>query len=83
MTLAEKLACEWEARHDVKARTGRPGDPAALAHYITHTRCADSLHPAHPHVAHPHEAHPHEAHPHGRAPKDPLRSWLRWGEDTR
>jgi hypothetical protein len=77
MSLAEKLACEWEARHDVIARGGRLGDPAALAHYCTHARCEETLHG--------HGGHPagHRAPSHGHAPHDPLRSWLRWGEDAR
>jgi hypothetical protein len=38
MSPSEKLACEWEARHDVAAR-GRQADPAAaLLRYLTHTR---------------------------------------------
>lgn len=75
MSVAEKLACEWEARHDVIARGGRLGDPAALAHYCTHARCEDARHAPRHGTAH------HGSHP--RAPQDPLRSWLRWGEDDR
>jgi hypothetical protein len=77
MSVAEKLACEWEARHDVIARGGRLGDPAALAHYCTHTRCEDSRHGHGPQHA------THDAAHHARAPQNPLRSWLRWGEDAR
>ena len=81
MSVAEKLACEWEARHDVMARGGRLGDPAALAHYCTHTRCEETLHGRDTyHPAH----HPaHHAAVHGRGSYDPLRAWLRWGEDAR
>ena len=82
VSVAEKLACEWEARHDVMARGGRLGDPAALAHYCTHARCEDNLHG---HGAHPHGAH-HGAshHPgHGWTQPDHLRTWVRWGEDDR
>ena len=81
MSVAEKLACEWEARHDVKARGGRLGDPAALAHYFTQARCDDTRHG---HPGH-HERMHHERihHEHSWAPQDHLRSWLRWGEDTR
>ena len=74
MSMAEKLACEWEARHDVMARGGRLGDPAALAHYCTHARAENTLHGQ---AAH-HPVH----HDHHRAPVDPLRAWLRWGEDA-
>ena len=44
MSMAEKLACEWEARHDVAAR-GRIRDPAPVQHYLTHARCEDGRHP--------------------------------------
>jgi hypothetical protein len=80
MSVAEKLACEWEARHDVIARGGRLGDPAAVARYFTHTRCEDTLHG----VGTPHE---HQLHHGGQragwTPQEHLRSWFRWGEDTR
>jgi hypothetical protein len=76
MSVAEKLACEWEARHDVMARGGRLGDPAALAHYCTHARCEDTLH------GHP-ERHAPVHHEHRQAPPDLLSTWLRWGEDAR
>ena len=75
MSVAEKLACEWEARHDVIARGGRLGDPAALAHYCTHARCEESRRGSH-HTG-------HAVSHHTRAPHDHLRSWLRWGEATR
>jgi hypothetical protein len=81
MSVAEKLACEWEARHDVLARGGRLGDPAAVAHYCTHTRSLESAHP-HPDAAREHHAHQH-AHHHGLTPEEHLRSWVRWGEDGR
>jgi hypothetical protein len=74
MPLAEKLACEWEARHDVAAR-GRLADPAPVQHYLTHARCAEGLHP-----------HPTRAARPGRRPPETsvppaLRGWLRWGDD--
>ena len=78
MSLAEKLACEWEARHDVMARGGRIGDPAALAHYCTHARCEHTLHGPGAH----HEHHPHAGARAGWTPQDHLRSWVRWGEET-
>ena len=37
MTAAEKLICEWEARHDVAARGSR-AVPGALQHYLSETR---------------------------------------------
>jgi hypothetical protein len=79
MSAAEKLACEWEARHDVQARSGRLGDPAALAHYMAQARRDAAL------GSHPHH-HDGAAHPHPDRATDPshpawLRGWLRWGED--
>lgn len=44
MSLAEKLACEWEARHDVAAR-GRVVHAAPVQHYLEHNRCEDNRHP--------------------------------------
>ena len=47
MSPAEKLAAEWEARHDVLAR-GHRADPLVLQHYLAHARteevvrCSDS-----------------------------------------
>ncbi|MGY1744183.1 hypothetical protein [Blastococcus sp. SYSU D00695] len=43
MTTAEKLAAEWEARHDVVAR-GHAADPLALQHYLAHARADESAH---------------------------------------
>ena len=79
MSVAEKLACEWEARHDVVARGGRLGDPAAVAHYFTHARSVESAHPHHPDADH--ARHHHEHGHHGFTPEEHLRSWVRWGED--
>src|SRR3712207_7303540 len=50
MSLAEKLAAEWEARHDVAARGRRIDPAAALQHYLSHSRCEEELH----HRDHPH-----------------------------
>jgi hypothetical protein len=75
MSLAEKLACEWEARHDVAAR-GRIADVAPVQHYLTHARCEDNRHPRA--AAHPPRTSAEDAEP----PVPPgLRGWLRWGED--
>jgi hypothetical protein len=81
MSPAEKLACEWEARHDVAAR-GRQVDPAAaLRHYLGHNRCEEEVR---------HHGRPsRRAERHGRpedrfAVEHPLAaSLLRWGEDPR
>jgi hypothetical protein len=75
MSLAEKLACEREARHDVAAR-GRIADAAPVQHYLIHTRCEDGLHPStggERRLAHA---------PHARAVPTALAGWLRWGEDN-
>jgi hypothetical protein len=74
MTLAEKLAAEWEARHDVAAR-GRIGDVAAVQHYLTHVRCEQNCRAAVPHADPP----PSTGARRERA--GVLRQWLRWGED--
>ena len=75
MSLAEKLACEREARHDVAAR-GRIADVAPIQHYLTHARSEDNLHPR---AAHPPRT-PSGEEP-GTAASPGLRGWLRWGED--
>jgi hypothetical protein len=73
MSLAEKLACEREARHDVAAR-GRIGDVAPVQHYLTHTRCEDGLHPS--------NGGQHKARiPHERPARSTQSGWFRWGED--
>ena len=40
MTQAEKLAAEWEARHDVAARDRRSA-PDVLQHYVAHERMVE------------------------------------------
>jgi hypothetical protein len=75
MSLAEKLACEWEARHDVAAR-GRIADVAPVQNYLTHVRCEDNRHP-HPGARARRSA--SEARRAGSVPPG-LRGWLRWGE---
>ncbi len=82
---AEKIMCEWEARHDVAAR-GRIADPAAaLQRYLTQSRLQEERRHAEP-------ATPRPAAPGGRRASRPdpfvtehplLASWLRWGEDRR
>jgi hypothetical protein len=78
MSLAEKLACEREARHDVAAR-GRIADAAPVQHYLSHERCEDHRHP--PAGA---ERRPPAA-PRRPAADAPAawRGWLRWGEEGR
>ena len=85
MSAAEKLACEWEARHDVASR-GRQVDPAAaLQHYLSHSRCEEEL----PHQHQPAQRSGSSAGRRARrtdpfAAEHPLMaSWVRWGEDTR
>jgi hypothetical protein len=78
MSVAEKLACEWEARHDVAAR-GRIADPAPVQHYLTHARCEDSMHPGAP-VHRARQAPASTSEPGATVPPG-LRGWLRWGED--
>jgi hypothetical protein len=81
MSVAEKLACEWEARHDVAAR-GHIADVAALQHYLSHTRCDDELHRPSGHEPHPARA-PRAAGERRRAVPTGLQQWLRWGEEGR
>lgn len=79
MSPAEKLACEWEARHDVAARAKR-GDHAPVQHYLSHARAEQGLHP-------PVGGRPRPPAERRRADLDDprlsafLRSWFRWGED--
>jgi hypothetical protein len=81
---AEKLMCEWEARHDVAAR-GRRVDPAAALHrYMTRIRIEEDRRHR--------EAAEHRAEAPGArsarrrdafAARHPLAAtWLRWGEDA-
>ncbi|MGZ4507483.1 MAG: hypothetical protein ACXVX0_09535 [Blastococcus sp.] len=78
MSVAEKLACEWEARHDVAARR-RIADVAPVQHYLTHARCEDGMNAS---TGTGHRAARGER-PAASAPVVPqgLRGWLRWGED--
>ena len=76
--MAEKFACEREARHDVTAR-GRLGDVAPVQHYLTHARCEDGRHPSAHGERRPRT--PRAVDEHGNAVPPGLRGWLRWGED--
>ena len=78
MSLAEKLACEWEARHDVAARR-RIADVAPVQRYLTHARAEDHRNAT---TGTGHRA-TRDEHPAASAHDVPpgLRSWLRWGED--
>ena len=75
MSLAEKLACEWEARHDVAAR-GKIADVAPVQHYLTHSRCEDHRHPQ---TARP--PRPRADERRAGAVPSALSGWLRWGDD--
>jgi hypothetical protein len=79
MSVAEKLACEWEARHDVAAR-GRIADPAPVQHYLEHVRCEDNRHPTRQHHPRARRGHAEVDGQDGAVPPG-VRSWLRWGED--
>lgn len=75
MSLAEKLACEWEARHDVAAR-GRIADVAPIQHYLEHRRVENHRKPS--------SRAERPAHPRSPDSSDVpagLRGWLRWGEE--
>jgi hypothetical protein len=77
MSMAEKLACEWEARHDVAARH-RIADVAPVQHYLTHVRCEDGRHPS---ASTEHRAARAAAAARAGTVPPGLRGWLRWGED--
>lgn len=79
MSLAEKLACEWEARHDVAAR-GRILDVAPVQHYLEHARSQDNRHPR-PAGHHPRTPAGEEYEPYVPDVPAGLRGWLRWGEE--
>jgi hypothetical protein len=85
MSPAEKLMCEWEARHDVAAR-GRQVDPAAALHrYLTHTHMEEELRHR-GQAAHRSKslAALRARHQDEFAAQHPLiASWMRWGEDPR
>lgn len=50
---AEKLAAQWEARHDLAAGR-RSTDPMHVQHYLAHVRSEEALHEAgHPSAAAP------------------------------
>ena len=81
MSLAEKLLCEEEARHDVRAR-GRGVDASPVQHYLTHARCEDLCHPSA--AKQPRSPHTPEAADKRAAKVSPAVSeWLRWGEEGR
>jgi hypothetical protein len=78
MSISEKLACEWEARHDVAARR-RIADVAPVQHYLSHARTEDGRNAS---TSTGRRAARDEP-PAASAPEvsPALRSWLRWGED--
>jgi hypothetical protein len=73
MSAAEKLAVEWEARHDVTAR-GHHASPRAVQEYLSHARAEESRR----HVPEPSPAAPEPAE-RTELPAPPRRqpSWLR------
>lgn len=82
--LADKLACEREARSDVMARGRRVDLAGALLHYLSATRIDEGRRHA--------ERSEHRSEPASRptrpsdefAARHPLTaSWLRWGEEPR
>jgi hypothetical protein len=78
MSLAEKLACEWEARHDVAARR-RIAGVAPVQQYLTHARSEAGRSTSTSAGRRPaRDEHPAVGAP-GVSPG--LRSWLRWGEE--
>jgi hypothetical protein len=85
VSAAEKLACEWEARHDVAARGRRVDPAAALYRYLNARRVEEDL----DHADASARRSPSAAARPARAQDDfavrhPLAaSWLRWGEDPR
>ncbi len=80
--LADKLACEREARRDVMARGRRVDLAAALLHYLSATRIEEGRRHAARNRSEP-AARP--ARPSDEfAARHPLAaSWLRWGEEPR
>jgi hypothetical protein len=85
LSAAEKLMCEWEARHDVAARSGRVDPAAALQRYLNHARTQEESRAAGK-SAHSSEAAAarHERKRERFAAEHPLAaSWLRWGKDPR
>ncbi|MGY1635956.1 hypothetical protein ACI78V_04790 [Geodermatophilus sp. SYSU D00742] len=81
MSPAEKLMCEWEARHDVAARGRRVDPAAALQHYLSHSRCEEELH--HPERPERRAAERRRREDAFAAEHPLLTSWVRWGEDRR
>jgi hypothetical protein len=78
MSAAEKLSCEWEARHDVAARM-RIADFAPVQHYLIHARCEDGRNAS----TGTGQRAARSEQPATSAPvvSPGLRSWMRWGED--
>jgi hypothetical protein len=80
MSITEKLACEWEARHDVAARR-RIADVAPVQHYLSHARVEEGTKSSSGTA--PRAARAEERTPSAPGLSPAVRSWLRWGEDGR
>jgi len=80
---SEKLACEWEARHDVAARSRKVDPAAALYRYLAERRVEEARRHQDQRAPHPAAGRGGRARrPDGFAAQHPLAaSWLRWGED--
>jgi hypothetical protein len=85
MSPSEKLACEWEARHDVAARSRRVDPATALDRYLTRTRLEEGRrHQEGSAERSEHRPARRAEHRDQFAAQHPLAaSWLRWGEDPR
>ena len=85
VSAAEKLACEWEARHDVAAHGRRVDPAAALYRYPNARRVEEDL--GHAEASGRRSQSAAARPPRGRdefAARHPLAaSWLRWGEEPR
>jgi hypothetical protein len=79
---AEKLMCEWEARHDVAARGRQIDAAAALQLYLTRARIEQDVRHREELVHRPGSPHRRARHRDEFAARHPLAaSWFRWGED--
>jgi hypothetical protein len=73
MSPGEKVAAEWEARHDVRAR-GSHGHPSAVQDYLQHARREEQRHPSS--APQPRTVVPSEDGPTSEPAERPSSSWL-------